>query len=93
MDLSMKARHDLEVLLIVHVLPLGGDLGALGLPLLLLLADLDPLLGGEVLPELGERVGRPPEALEQRAVERVEDDLVIGPAPFVRYLKSARWPA
>lgn len=80
MNRGMETRHDLEVLLVIDVLALGGDDGALGLALLLLLADLDPVLGGEVLPELGEGVGRLAEALEERAVEGVEDDVVVGPA-------------
>lgn len=79
MNLGMKTGHDLEVLLVIDILPFGSDRGALGLALLLLLPDLDPLLGREVLPELGEGVGRPAEALEERAVEGVEDDVVVGP--------------
>lgn len=79
MNLGMETGHDLEVLLVIDILPLGCDRGALGLALLLLLPDLDPLLGREVLPELGEGVGPPAEALEERAVEGVEDDVVVGP--------------
>lgn len=77
MDLGMQTRNDLEILLVVNILSLSRDGRALRLALLLLLPHLDPLLGGEVLPQLGEGVGRLAEALEEGAVEGVEDDIVV----------------
>lgn len=57
MDFGSQTRNDLQILLRVYVFAINRDLGALRLPLLLSLADLDPLLSSEVLAQLGEGVG------------------------------------
>lgn len=74
----MQPRQDLQVLLLVDVLPVASDLGADPRALLLRLADLDPLLSREVLSELGERIGGKAQTVQQGAVlDRVEDHVVV----------------
>jgi len=81
MDLRMKARENLQILFAVLILAILGDLRASRTPLLLRLADLDPLLGREVLPQLREDVAREPQPVEQRAVlDGVQDYVVVRPA-------------
>jgi hypothetical protein len=78
-NLGVQAREDLQVLLLVVVFAIRGDLCTHLGSLLLGLPDLDPLLGGQVLTDLSEGVGSETQPGEKRAVgDGIEHHLVIG---------------
>lgn len=75
----MQTRHNLKVLLLVHILAIRRHLGALNLALLLHLSQSNPLFHGQVLPNLGERILGLAEALQERAVvDGVQEDVIVG---------------
>lgn len=77
-NLCFQTRQYDQIVPRVLILPVLGDLGPLLWPLLLLLANVDPLFRGKVLPELSENIRRLPETLEKRAVQRVENYMIVG---------------
>lgn len=83
-DSSLKARNDLEILRLIGILSLTGNLDIPISSLLLCLSNRNPLLGGKVLPKFGERVGCQAKPLEKGAVlNRIKDNVVVG-AIFIR---------
>ena len=78
-DLRVQARDDLQVLVVIVILAILGNLRRLGAPLLLRLALLNPLLHGQMLIQLGELVRLQTEAIKNGAVgDGIKLDLVVG---------------
>lgn len=78
MDLGVQAGDDLEILVLIDILPVLCDLWGLGSSLLLTLAKFDPLLHCQVLTKLRERVALETQAFQDGAVgDRIKDDMVV----------------
>lgn len=77
---SMKPGQNLQVLRLMHVLAILSDLGPRRLPLLLRLADSDPILGGEMFAKFSEDVRGHSQSCQQRTVlQRVQNNMIVGP--------------
>lgn len=73
----LQPRQNLQILLLVKILALF-DLRRLRLSLLLRLTNLDPLLHGEMLTDLGKGIFRETEFGEDGAVDWGQGDVVVG---------------
>lgn len=87
MNLGLKPRKNLQILLAVLILSIG-DLGTACWTLLLRLADLDPLLCCQMLAQFRKHVGCQTESLKKRTVvNRVENDIVVGSMIYQYHVK------
>lgn len=78
--MRLQPRNNVEILWSISVLPLLRDLDILVAALLLCLANFHPLLGRQVLSQLGKRILCQSQSVKERAIlDRVQDDVVIGP--------------
>jgi len=79
-DRSLQTRNNLKILRLVGILPFRRDVNIPIPPLLLSLANLNPLLSSKVLAKLSESIRRQPKSLKKRTVlNRVKDNMVIRP--------------
>lgn len=79
MDCSPQPRDNLQILRLVEVLSILGDLRCLGLSLLLRLSYLDPLLHSEMLSQFSKCIGGQAQTVENRTFDRVKNDVVVWP--------------
>lgn len=77
MDCSPQPRDDLQILRLVEVLSILGDLRCLGLSLLLRLSYLDPLLHSEMLTQLGKYICGQAQTVENRTFDGVQNNVVV----------------
>lgn len=79
-DRSLQPRQNLQILRLVGILPLRRNLHILILPLLLCLPYLNPLLRGEMLPQLRKGISRESQSLENRTIGNgIKDDMIVRP--------------